>query len=56
MSVKENVWDIRSLLTKEKSNKHTKEIFGKQLSGKKTNKQTIEEGLSRKMVIPKGEI
>ena len=40
MSVKENVWDIRrSLLTKEKSNKHTKEIFGKQLSGKiKKNK------------------
>ena len=23
MSVKENVWDIRSLLTKAKSNKHT---------------------------------
>lgn len=39
MSVKENVWDIRrSLLTKEKSNKHTKEIFGKQLSGKIKNK------------------
>lgn len=54
MSVKENVWDIRrSLLTKTKKQQtHPRDIW-KALIRKK---MPIEEGLSRKMVIPKGEI
>lgn len=54
MSVKENVWDIRrSLLTKTKKQQtHLRDIW-KALIRKK---MPIEEGLSRKMVIPKGEI